>query len=371
MQNMTLLHIAQYINRHTSWLNCLKKKLALDKFATSILAKTPTKEEIQDIINHANTSTLASQLRRLEQAELTHPDIYILGAECMGDVIAMEPIGRYVRASVPDGKIHWIIRDCFADIFKYTPFIDQVIPVRSLSEGYDLLSKESGNPHSITINCHMDGTGCAVTKRIIRNPINPQINFFSYYNIGPLLNAFSLAAGLPLLEEDPIFHLSPNEHSTIHLDKPYIVIQCHSNDKNRDWSDDKWKELVTQLMDTGYHVVEVGMPRTIQTDNPLYHDFTGRKNLQQVAHLIHGAALFIGIDSGFAHFAYALQTPSVILLGKYAHYNFYMPYSGSFANSDQFIICRAPEHKPASEIPEETILQTTHRVLCSCRLPKT
>ena len=363
MQNMTILRIVQYVNRHTLWLDGIKKQLSLDKFATSILARTPTKKKIQGIISQAKTDTLTRRLRRLEQAGLKHPDIYILGAECMGDVIAMEPIGRYVKACVPAGKINWIIRECFADIFKHAPFIDQLIPVRSLSEGYDLLMQESDKPNSITINCHMDGTGCAVTKRIIRNPINPQINFFSYYSIGTLLNAFSLAAGLPMLDEDPVFYLSPNEQPPLHLNDPYIVIQCHSNDKNRDWSNEKWNELATRLMKEGYLVVEIGMPRTIQMNNPLYQDFTGKKNLQQVAHLIHSAALFIGIDSGFAHFAHALKTPSVVLLGKYAHYDRYTPYAGTFTNGNLFHIIRAKQGHYAATITTQNVFEQCQSTL--------
>ena len=44
------------------------------------------------------------------------------------------------------------------------------------------------------------------------------------------------------------------------------------------------------------------------------------------------AALFIGIDSGPAHLANAVKTPGVILLGRYLTWDYYMPYTGFYAD---------------------------------------
>ena len=49
------------------------------------------------------------------------------------------------------------------------------------------------------------------------------------------------------------------------------------------------------------------------------------------AEIIRRAALFIGIDSGPAHLADAVKTPGVILLGRYLTWDYYMPYTGFYA----------------------------------------
>lgn len=358
-----LLWFAQCVNRKTPWLNSVKRILGIQKIATAAIARPLSTYEIDEILSNVKTDHLSRRLSELAQRNITNPNIFILAVECLGDVIAMEPIGRYIRKMAPHGTIHWIVRNAYAEVLEYAPFIDELITVQSLSDGYDILQHESNNPNSITINCHMDGTGCALTKRIIRNQTNPKINFFTYYSLGTLLNAFSLSAGLPMLEEDPVFYLSPNKPFPFSIQTPYIVIHCHSNDKQRDWTDKKWNELAEYVMTLDHTVIEVGLSRTISTQNSHYTDFTGKQSLQQVAQVIKKAELFIGIDSSFAHFAHALHTKAIILLGKYSHYTQYMPYSGKFANSESFSIIRAQKGKHASSIPTSEVLQYVNKAI--------
>ncbi len=57
----------------------------------------------------------------------------------------------------------------------------------------------------------------------------------------------------------------------------------------------------------------------------------GDRSLLETAELIKRSELFIGIDSGPAHFANATNTSGIILLGHHASFKKYMPYSGNYA----------------------------------------
>lgn len=358
-----VLHLAQYLNRHTSWLKGIKDALGVQRLATTLFAHSARPEEIERIKRTAKTDLVTRKLQTLRNQGITNPVVYILAAESMGDVLSAEPIGRHIKSLYPDCLINWIVRTPFAEVIENAPFIEHTIYVDSLSEGYNILLSKAQAPHAVTINCHMDGTSCGKTKKIIRNNANPNVNFFTYYHIGTLLNAFSLAAGLPMLDEASEFHFKKGISSPLNISSPYVVLHCRSTDPGRDWTDEKWNLLAKHLLASGLTVVEIGMPKTIVSDSSHYIDFCGRKSLQQIAKIIQAARLFIGIDSGFAHVACAVKTPSVILLGRYAHYDSYMPYSGTFANSSLFKICRAELHHAAADVPESKALNTARALL--------
>lgn len=361
---ITLLRTIQYIHRHTSWLNGLKRGLGLEKLAIAAVSPAAGSREAKDIIRTANTTWVFNQFSELSHKGLTTPDVYILAAEAMGDVLSCEPIGRVIKQMCPGCRLHWIVRSTFSEVIEAAPFIDDLICVETLSDGYDLILEKQHAPNAVTVNCHMDGTRCLKTNRLIRNAINPRVNVFSYFNFGTLLNAFSLCAGLPMLNDDAQFHFKSDVCSPLSVRHPYIVLHCRSNSVLKDWDDLKWNQLTADLHKMGHKTVEVGMPRTVNDDSDMHIDFTGKKSLQQVARIIDEAALFIGIDSGFAHVACATRTPSVILLGKYAHYQTYMPYSGEFANSDKFKIIRADSGSYARDIPVEAVIENVRSSLC-------
>ena len=62
---------------------------------------------------------------------------------------------------------------------------------------------------------------------------------------------------------------------------------------------------------------------------------TGKKDLNEMAGIIKNCFLFIGIDSGFAHIANAYEKNAVILIGEFAGFKNYMPYSGKFQNEKE------------------------------------
>ena len=71
--------------------------------------------------------------------------------------------------------------------------------------------------------------------------------------------------------------------------------------------------------------------------------------------------LYIGIDSGPAHLANAVKTPGVILLGRYWTWDYYMPYTGFYADARN---CRILRHAgPVTDLPLDLCLNTVDEVL--------
>jgi heptosyltransferase-3 len=88
----------------------------------------------------------------------------------------------------------------------------------------------------------------------------------------------------------------------------------------------------------------------------------GRGSLKAYAALIANAALFVGVDSGFAHVANALRVRGVIILGAYRKFPNYFPYSGFYIEPFNCALVRATP-RPASEVPVDAVIAAADRFL--------
>lgn len=91
-----------------------------------------------------------------------------------------------------------------------------------------------------------------------------------------------------------------------------VVIHPFAGAKAKEWSRAKFQELIDRLKKDGLSVLLVGS----ETDEAYFTnviDMRGRLSLPQLAYLIKETGFFIGLDSGPANIAAALNVPSVII----------------------------------------------------------
>ncbi|MDH2896956.1 putative lipopolysaccharide heptosyltransferase III [Rahnella variigena] len=138
--------------------------------------------------------------------------------------------------------------------------------------------------------------------------------------------------GIPVENAQTSMHYSESDKAFCqqlllkhHVTGGYIVIQPTSRWTFKCWDDDKFASVIDGLADTGLTIVmtagpdkkERDMVRKIQdlTHNPQVISVAGQLSLTQLAAMIDGAKLFIGVDSAPMHMAAALNTPCVALFG--------------------------------------------------------
>ena len=359
-----ILRLAQAANRKTSWLDGLKNRLGITSLVLRMLAPPVKPQDAEGIVSSLNDRFIREKIDECRQKGLS-PDFWILLVASMGDVVACEPIPRHLKELAPGGTVHWIVLDPFREILEANPFVDEIVSVGSLSEGKDLLaSKTTAKEGAIAVDCHFDGTSCSRTNRIFPNPVNPGINIHTYYATGSLLVSFSSVAGLPRLDDAPVFHFSERGTLPPAVKPGIVVFHCHSSESCRDWTDDKWNDLADRIVKDGGTVLEVGTKRSL-LPRPGFVDWTGRRSIQQIARIIESASLFVGIDSVFAHVANATRTRSLILLGKFRNFATYFPYSGEFARSSSFRIIRAPDGEPVRNLSVDAVFAAVRSMLGS------
>ncbi|RYY24061.1 MAG: hypothetical protein EOO04_13565 [Chitinophagaceae bacterium] len=273
--------------------------------------------------------------------------------EHMGDIVATEPVARHLRKQNPDAYILWCVNKRFDELVAYNPAIDSFITVTCIAE-WILLKKFISRMLTI-FDLHLNGRSCGTYKLTNKNPNNKGITIFNYLDYGSLLEVFSKTSGLDNIgDQTPIFHFSGNKNDEVVFSFKYVVLHTLANDPERNWSVYEWNLLLQRILDKypTLHVVEIGLQSILSNNSPRFHNLTDKYSLQQLAHIIQRASLFIGVESGFGHFANALGTSSVIMIGHYQHYRNYQVYSGRFAAGKDVTLYYYPGRLNNLKMPE-------------------
>lgn len=162
----------------------------------------------------------------------------------------------------------------------------------------------------------------------------------------------------------------------------YIVVQPTSRWFFKCWSEEKMAAVIQSLQDEGHTIVltsgpdkkELAMISTIErhlTSRENVISLAGQLTLNQLAAVIDGARLFIGVDSVPMHMAAALQTPCIALFGP-SKLVFWRPWqvkgdviwAGDFAPlPDPDAIDTHTAERYLEAIPVETVLSAARKLL--------
>jgi heptosyltransferase-3 len=281
------------------------------------------------------------------------PAIAVLLAEQFGDILACEPVLRYLRAQYPTARLYWITRRPFRELLDHHPLVDEVV-VEDPAVLFSIkLLRHS--PFDRLFNLHLSNRLYMPVHWRLVNPEADRlgIDIRNYFEHGHLLHVFTKVAGLPPLDEPPRLHIPESavrRVAALPLPKRFVVIHGRSNYPPKDWSVAGWERLVRALIEElDLDVVEVGLESLLHVDSPRYHNYCGRLSLLETAEIIRRADFYVGIDSGPAHFANAVGTFGFILLGHLGAFADYLPYSGDYANGRNAYLIRKADG-PASTL---------------------
>lgn len=288
--------------------------------------------------------------------------ILISLSQHFGDIVAAEPLSEQIRAKHPNDYIVWILKPAFAEILNENPFIDKTIS-EFCANHRRLLMKAGLFDKVYNLMLHRNSS-CSTCGVFVENE-NQELTPENYYNFGNILSIQQTLAGLPLVDKTPKVYIKSENISKVdqlNLPKSFVVIHAQSNEPSRNWDIEKWKLLI-DFMKKQYpetDVIEIGLKSElgIKTDN--YINLCGILSLLDTAEVIKRAKIYIGIDSGPAHFANAVGTNGILLLGKWANFDYHQPYSGNYKNGINCTIIRT--QKPTSEIKLEEVTNQIDKI---------
>ncbi len=276
--------------------------------------------------------------------------------EHFGDIVACEPVSRYLRKKHPHAEIFWVVREPFRELIDHNPNVDQTIAVDCLT---DWLKWRAHGAFDQVVDLHVNDRICQhCLIPLHKTDGNAAITGDNHFHQGNLLKAFSVSAGLPPLDEPPRVYIPDTVAFSVDkldLPKRYIVFHCCSNSAEKDWAYTNWMRLAEHVRDSsGLPVVEVGLRSVVGEGVPGLLNLCGSTSLLEMAEVIRRAQAFVGVDSGPAHFANALGVPGVVLLGHLGRFKRYNPFSGDYGAERNVSIVRN-ENGPAALLDFEPV----------------
>ena len=254
------------------------------------------------------------------------PHLVILPGR-IGDIVAADPALDLIRKE-NDFTI-WLCQESYANLLKFHPDIDLVLPVSSLTEALILRRLA---PNQKWSNLAIDGWLCNKFGIKCRNPNAQGVDFTNYYSHGTLSDVFSLIAAGRIASRYPRVYLGDDFDIDAWLaavfkssSRPLIVVHLSSDEHARTWSEKEAVHLRNWLSERErFNVIELGKSPLMPIGTYIVRAGTELPLTAQME-IIRHAVLFIGVDSGFAHVANALAIPSVLLLGRYRNFDSYLP----------------------------------------------
>ena len=275
--------------------------------------------------------------------------------EAMSDIVACEPVARYLRREMPDACIVWGVKAAYRELIDTNPHVDMTLIVHCLSER---LLLERAELFDRFVDLHVPGRYCALCRRPLMRSAESAVRLDNYFEHGTLLAAFARSAGLPPLDEAPRVYIpaaAVARVDALHLPSRFVAVNCASSSAEKNWLVEKWQALSKAMPEVPF--VEVGLRPQL----PDVLNLCGRLSILETAEVIRRAALFIGVDSGPAHLANAVGVPGVVLIGRHLGFERYQPFSGAYGNGERAELIYSDG--TAAAIPVETVLQAAHRLL--------
>jgi len=298
--------------------------------------------------------------------------IAVIRTEHFGDIVAAEPITRYVRELHPEAYVVWFVKPSFHELVDYNPEINEVLKEFCVTQRRTIVG--TGVFDKVYELQFRNNNHCSKCDVFTDNPVAEQrgINVHNYFNFGNLLEVFAKTSGIiPLKEhfptdDQPRLYLQ-DQHRTkvdsLQLTKPYIVVHCQSNFAPKDWPANRWQQLIHWINENyDFQVVEIGLKSDLVVNSPSYRNLCGQLSILETAEVIRRADYFIGLDSGPSHLGNATGTFGIILMGALTTFASYNPYSGGYGRQENARLVRK-EGLACAELSFEFVRDEVKKVL--------
>jgi lipopolysaccharide heptosyltransferase II len=279
--------------------------------------------------------------------------VVLLRASRIGDFICATPAFRALRAALPQAEISMITLPMLRDLVLRSPHLDRFIAFpgfpgiaeqffdarRTLSffqqmqdEQFDLAIQMQGS--GVNSNPFMLLLGARATAGFIRQGDSPGKLDAARpipercHEIQRIL-ALTTFLGVPPQGEETEFPLWPEDVTVAETmlagtEQPLIGVHMGARDLTRHWAYERFAAVAYQLQRRhGGTIVIIGEAEDRPAGERLaqdlpgpYRNLAGKTSLAELGAVISRLALLVTNDTGPAHIAYALKTPTVTIFGS-------------------------------------------------------
>lgn len=256
----------------------------------------------------------------------SRPALLVLRALGLGDFLTSVPAIRAIARAFPDHYRVLAAPEYLAPLVRLSGGIDEVVDAAPLAP----LPDDLGNV-DVAINLHGRGPQShrvllqTHPRRLIAfaNAEIPQSEGFPQWRA----DEHEIDRWCRLLHESGI----PADANDLEIETPgpdarsrgAIVVHPGAASESRRWPVDRWIELCARISREGYRIVMTGSSAEFRRCRfiaraahlPIDAVLAGKTDLEQLAGIVASARAIVCGDTGVAHIATALRTPSVVLFG--------------------------------------------------------
>ena len=246
--------------------------------------------------------------------------VVVLRALGLGDLLTSTPALRAVRRALPGATVSLAAPAALRELALHTGAVDELVDTAPLSP-----LPPSLHHADVAVNLHGRGPQSVELLRA-----SHPARLISYgVDGGPewdpgeheIVRWCRLLAesGIPADPTDLLLAPPPVEPAA----RGAVLVHPGAAQASRRWPADRWAQVARQLADDGHDVHVTGGPDERALAERVAHDaalapgrvLAGRTDLLALAATVAAARLLVSPDTGVAHLATALATPSVLLFG--------------------------------------------------------
>lgn len=266
--------------------------------------------------------------------------ILIVRLRSIGDTVLSTPSLLALRRFLPNAQIDILLEDWVAPLLEGFEAIDNVIRVGKTTQSrLQTAWQIRRNKYDVAFNLH---GGTTATFFVRASGAKHRVGFANYqypFLYNHLLSssadfwkqdkthsaeqqlALLGSVGVPV-EDRPKSKLTVLESQIRNSNLPFAVIHPVAAFPTKQWATENFAEVAEVLVQNGLQVVAVGTPKDRNTLEKLKDisqvpiEIYDNLSLPQTTNLVSKAQIFVGNDSGIAHIAAAVETPSVVIFGS-------------------------------------------------------
>ena len=277
--------------------------------------------------------------------------VLVIRLRSIGDTVLSTASLVALKRFLPHATVDILLEDWVAPVLEGSPYVDNVITIpganiasrsrvaRQLrARRYDvvynlyggttatLLARATGAPHRVGyetyqyswLHNHQSPSSSSLWQREKTHSVEQQLALLGW-------------TGVPVSDR-PATHLAvtPSANSKISEqlnafeldDTPFVVIHPAAAFDTKQWAADNFARVADELSAQGLAVIAICAPDERPVVEALMTASSARifpltqLRLPEVTALLSRARLFVGNDSGVAHMAAAVETPSVVVFGS-------------------------------------------------------
>lgn len=279
--------------------------------------------------------------------------VLIIKTSSMGDVIHTLPALTDAGRSIPGIKFDWVVEESFAEIPKWHPLVDKVIPValrrwrknifskktrtewkksreQLRAEKYDLIIDAQGLLKSAWLVFMAQGVRCGLDSQSARESL-ASLFYQKKIAAGKIKEVHAVTRMRQLFSKALNYEM-PTTIADYGIDRQHFAAAQDTQEKyvvflhgttwaTKHWPEEYWIELAKKVSQYGF---VVKLPWGNQAEQERAQRIAAsceltkvlpRMKLAEIASVLAAAKAIVAVDTGLGHLAAALDVPTVSLYG--------------------------------------------------------